>query len=98
MATSNPATAADLERLKRELTQRINHVEQHATRTASTGNSSQNNAMTALTRRVDQLEQRLQRTIEQVNTTLTNARQFDDRLGGRIDALERRITELGRSR
>ncbi len=61
-----------------------------------------------LTRRIDTferletrlaaVEQRAQTIVDSTNRSLTHAHTFDERLSSRVDALERRVTELGRSR
>jgi len=84
MATQ--AWAADLERLKRELLQRIE-------RAASDNQaaSSRSNQNTDVTRRLDAVERRLQTTIDQINRTFTSAHTADGRTTSRLDQLERRL-------
>jgi hypothetical protein len=84
MATN--AWAADLERLKRDLLQRIERAATDAQNASARGN--QNND---LTRRLDTLERRVQTTIDQTNRTFTSAHTSDTQMSTRVTQLERRL-------
>ena len=90
MATN--AWAADLERLKRDLLQRIERAATDAQNASARGN--QNND---LTRRLDTLERRVQTTIDQTNRTFTSSHASDAQITTRLDQLERRVAELARA-
>jgi len=81
--------AADLDRLKRELTRTLERSLADA-QTAANRNS-RGNDNTDVTRRVDALERRLQTTIDETNRTFTSAHTSDGRMGTRVDQLERRL-------
>ncbi len=84
MATN--AWASDLERLKKELLQRIDRAASDAQNA-----SSRSNQNTDLTRRVDTLERRVQTTIDQTNRTFTSAHTSDTQMTTRVTQIERRL-------
>ena len=82
---SNP-WATDLERVKRELSTRIDRL------STDHDNAQRNRGPDPeTTRRLDAVERRAQTTIDQTNRTLSNAHAEDERLGTRIDSVERRV-------
>jgi polyhydroxyalkanoate synthesis regulator phasin len=94
MPSPNTPTTADLEKLKRELTQAMAKLEQSLTRQQTTSGSSQTGAIVELKRQSTALEQRQNKIVDQINTTLQHARSFDDKLSSRIDALEQRVNKI----
>lgn len=83
------AWAGDLEKLKRELTTKIDRVSTevtNATRSAGRGADP-----AELARRLDALERRVQTTIDQTNRTFNSAHSSDERIESRLTAVERRL-------
>ncbi len=87
MATN--AWAGDLDKLKRELTTKIDRLTtdlSNATRSAGRGADP-----AELARRLEALERRVQTTIDQTNRTFTSAHSSDERMEARLTAVERRL-------
>jgi polyhydroxyalkanoate synthesis regulator phasin len=84
MAT-NP-WASDLDRLKRELLQKMERTAADAQNAAA-----RNNQNSDLTRRLDALERRVQTTVDQTNRTFSSAHTSDTQMTTRITQLERRL-------
>ena len=83
----NNVSSSDLDKLKKELSQKIDKVEKaagDAQKGAAAGASGAD-----VTRRIDALEKRVQKIVDDLNKTLQHAKQNDDRLEARIAAVEK---------
>ncbi len=91
--------ASDFDKLKRDLTQRLDRLDtatQQTARSSSGGDPTRKiqeleRMVTELERKIADFDRRLVSDIQAINRTFTSAHTSDQRITGRLDAVERRV-------